>query len=79
MGYPWDILRAQEKLLTHTFIHPTASVHPTARIDGPVYIGPKAIVAARVLLQGPCTLSDGVYVGKDGSIIASHIGRNSYI
>lgn len=59
-------------------IHPTASVHPSARIAEGVSIGPWCVVGANVSIGarsqlGPhCVLGDGVSVGAD-CLIHAHV------
>lgn len=63
VGYPWDVLRAQEFLLTDEqhYIDPSAKIDPDAYIEGPVIIGPGVIVEAHAhvhksVLGNGCTI-----------------------
>jgi UDP-3-O-[3-hydroxymyristoyl] glucosamine N-acyltransferase len=49
-------------------IHPTASVHETARIGSKPAIGPYAVVDADVLIGASCVIHAGVYIGRGTTI-----------
>jgi mannose-1-phosphate guanylyltransferase len=49
--------------------HPTASVHPTARLVGPVLLGPGARVEAGAVLVGPTSVGAGSVVGA-GALVS---------
>lgn len=69
--YPWHLLDMMEMFLKEKakpFVHPTASIHPSAVIEGDVYIDEGTQVLPHAVINGPA------YIGKDcevryGSII----------
>lgn len=69
IGYPWDLIRANEWLLRNRF-EPVleGEVHPAAHVTGPVHIGRGTVVRAGVVIDGP------VYIGEDCTI-----GPNAWI
>jgi UDP-N-acetylglucosamine diphosphorylase/glucosamine-1-phosphate N-acetyltransferase len=64
VGRPWDYLLAVRHALSHE-LEPSVEgeVHPTASIEGPVYIAPQARVAANTVVEGPAYLGPGATVG----------------
>ena len=51
-------------------IHPTATIHPDAKIDDYVHVGPnsvigKCMIGSGTIIQGNCYIYDNVRVGKD--------------
>ena len=56
-------------------VHPTAAVHPTARLSHDTVVGPHAAVGRDIVTRGPCDLRGGAVVG-DGcdlsSVVVSH-------
>lgn len=60
-------------------IHPTAVVHPKARIGGQCCIGPYVVIEEGADIGNGCVLYPGVYIGKnsiieDSAIIYSNVG-----
>jgi UDP-3-O-[3-hydroxymyristoyl] glucosamine N-acyltransferase len=53
-------------------IHPTALIHPTAKISDNVYIGPYCVIAARANIKENVKLKSHVFIGED-----VQIGNNS--
>ncbi len=51
-----------------TMVAATASVHPTARLVGPVVVRDHATIGARALVVGPSTIGDGAVVGDDAVV-----------
>ena len=67
-----------------SYIHPTAFVHPAARIGRGVHIGEFSVVRARVTIGDEVTVEPGVKLGVDGILhrrvngrqrLIPHIGR----
>ena len=52
-------------------IHRTASVDPTARLLGPVLVGPRSAVRAGATLVGPISIGEGTTVGKEAVVSRS--------
>ncbi len=70
--YPWHILEMMDLFLKEKakpFIHPSATVHPSAIIEGNVYIDEGAQILPHVIINGPA------YIGKHCEIRYSSIIR----
>ncbi len=67
---PWALLGAplDEVLGDHQAIDPTAKIHPSAVIDGPVYIGANAQVRPGAVVRGGCWIGEGAVVGANTEI-----------
>jgi NDP-sugar pyrophosphorylase family protein len=65
--------------------HPTARVHPSARLFGPVLVGPGARVDADAVLVGPLSLGAGTVVEAGAAVTRSvlwdrcHVGREATV
>ncbi len=53
-------------------VHPSASVHPTARIIGPMFIGPGCRIGENSVLIGPVSLDAHVEISK-GAVVSRTI------
>lgn len=64
VGRPWDYLLATRRALEEE-LKPRVEgeVHPTAVIEGPVYIAPGARVMANSVVEGPVYIGPGAEVG----------------
>ena len=67
-GYPWDIFKVNEFLLTHTKEYRNGSISKDAHLQGKVIVEKGAEIKAGVNIMGP------VYIGKN-----CNIGPNCYI
>jgi NDP-sugar pyrophosphorylase family protein len=54
-----------------TVLHDSASVDPTARLLGPVLLGPGVLVQAGATLVGPVSIGRGTTVGRDAVVSRS--------
>lgn len=65
LKYPWDLFKIKDNLLRSIKpkIAKTASIDPTAVIDGPVIIDDNAKVGAYAVLRGPSYIGRNVRVG----------------
>ncbi|MDD5055484.1 MAG: NTP transferase domain-containing protein [Candidatus Peribacteraceae bacterium] len=80
--YPWHLLSVLPLLLPTNrkpIIHGTASVHPTAVIEGAVIIGPHVRVFAHATVMGPCTIGEGTIVANNALVRGSSVGKNCVI
>lgn len=80
--YPWHMLLVLPLLLptdTKPTIHKTASVHPSAVIEGSVIIGPRVRVFAHASVMGPCTIGEGTIIANNALVRGSSIGKNCVI
>jgi mannose-1-phosphate guanylyltransferase len=55
--------------------HPTASVHPSARVLGPVLLGPRVCVQEDAMIVGPTSLGADCVVGK-GALVSRSVAWN---
>jgi UDP-N-acetylglucosamine diphosphorylase/glucosamine-1-phosphate N-acetyltransferase len=69
IGRPWDYLLAARKALGEE-LEPRVEgdIHPTAVIEGPVYIAPGARVKANSVIEGPSYIGPEAEVGPCGHI-----------
>jgi mannose-1-phosphate guanylyltransferase len=54
-------------------VHPTAAIHPSARLIGPVLVGPYACVEADAVIVGPTSLGAGTVVESDAVVARSEL------
>jgi len=79
--FPWHMLDALPFLLEsmEPRIDPTAQIHPTAVIEGPVVIGPGAKVFPHATVKGPCYIGARTVVGNGALVRNSSIGDDCVI
>ncbi|PIQ76445.1 hypothetical protein COU78_06360 [Candidatus Peregrinibacteria bacterium CG10_big_fil_rev_8_21_14_0_10_49_24] len=80
--YPWHLLSLLELLLedcTKLFVHDTATVHPTAVIDGPVVLGEGVKVMPHATVRGPCTVGPNTVIANNALVRNSSIGSDCVI
>jgi len=64
IGRPWDLLDANLTALAHEAEDRVrGEVHPTALIQGKVYIAPGAVVGPNTVIEGPAYIGPGAQVG----------------
>ena len=63
-----DAVRREEALVAHS-----ARVDPTARLVGPVLIGPGAVIEAGALIVGPTSIGAGCVIGADAVVSRSAV------
>ncbi len=78
--YPWDILTANKILMDsweNSSIAKTAVLESNVTIQGTVRIEDDVVVKAGAILEGPCTIGKGSYIGNN-SLIRSYtsLGQN---
>lgn len=68
LKYAWDLFDFAEALFAQAepqpVVHPTATIHSTALIEGPVIIGAGCQVHEYAIIKGPCYLGDNTVVGS---------------
>ncbi len=80
--YPWHLLDLLPLLLkeqTEPFIHPSATIHESAVIDGPVYISEGCKVFAHATLKGPCYIGPKSIVANNALLRNSSLGENCIV
>ena len=70
VGRPWDLLRANRLALEEPGFKPKleGEVHPTAVVEGPVYIAPGARVRPHSVIEGPAYIGGGAEVGPNAHL-----------
>ncbi|MDA0987566.1 MAG: NDP-sugar synthase [Chloroflexi bacterium] len=86
LGTPASYLRVHHDLLTTTSTdhwteassasHEHSSIHPSARVLGPVLLGKGCSIGPGALVQGPSVLGAGCVVGKEATIQGSILWQN---
>jgi mannose-1-phosphate guanylyltransferase len=75
LGTPASYMRVHQDLLTansprHTS-HEHSSIHPSAKVLGPVLLGEGCSIGPGALVQGPSVLGAGCTVGQEATILES--------
>ncbi|HOF39492.1 MAG TPA: sugar phosphate nucleotidyltransferase [Candidatus Hydrogenedentes bacterium] len=65
VGYPWDLLAANEQLLKKMTPAIEGSVHPRAELSGPVHVGRDTVIRSGVVIDGPVYIGEGCTVGPN--------------
>jgi len=80
VGYPWDLLEANELLLRHIQTEKSGEIEDGVMIRGPVIIGSGTVVKSGTCIDGPCVIGDKCVVGPHAYIRGStSIGDNCHI
>jgi len=61
------------------WIHPSAYVHPQARVIGPAYIGPGAKVLADAVVIGPAVIGENCEIGSDAVVHESILWNDARV
>ena len=80
--YPWHLLELLPLLLKEIAtqsIDPSASIHPTAVIEGPVMIEENVRILPHATIVGPCHLGRGTIVGNNALVRGSSIGEHCVV
>jgi len=80
--FPWHMLQLLPLLLediTEQRIHPDASVHPTAVIDGNVILEEGVKVMPHATVVGPCYIGKNSIVANNALVRQSSIGENCVV
>lgn len=86
IGFPWDLLTAQQEYLKKLQTKIEGEVHPQAVIEGNVVVGRGTKVLSGVVIQGPAFIGRDCFIGpncfiRGGSSIGDgcHIGQATEI
>jgi bifunctional UDP-N-acetylglucosamine pyrophosphorylase/glucosamine-1-phosphate N-acetyltransferase len=86
VGYPWDMLDANEKLMEEISPVTAGTVEDGTTLHGPVSIGEGSIIRAGTYIEGPCIIGKNCRIGPHAYIRGStsigddcHIGHCSEI
>lgn len=80
--YPWQVLNVTERFLSELKeddIHPDASIHETAVINGPVVMQEGVRVMPHSTIAGPCFIGKGTVIGNNTLVRDSIIGEQCVI
>ena len=79
--FPWHVLDALPVLLEgmEPRIDPTASVHPTAVVEGPVVLEAGVKVFPHATVKGPCYVGAGSVIGNNALVRNSSVGERCVI
>ncbi len=75
LKYPWDLFPIAQLLMdreiTEQTVAPSAQIHPSALIEGPVWIGENVRVFEHAVVKGPCYIGDHCVIGT-GSLVREY-------
>ena len=80
--YPWHLLSLLPVFLgeiTKSVISKSASIHKTAVIEGPVWIGEHVKVLPHATIVGPCRIDAGTVIGTGALVRGSSVGKKCVI
>jgi bifunctional UDP-N-acetylglucosamine pyrophosphorylase/glucosamine-1-phosphate N-acetyltransferase len=60
---PWEVLHALDGFVGALEDHREGTVHPTAVVEGPVVLGPGAVIGPFAWIRGPAWIGAGVEIG----------------
>jgi bifunctional UDP-N-acetylglucosamine pyrophosphorylase/glucosamine-1-phosphate N-acetyltransferase len=77
---PWDLLRAQERLMASLEMRAHGTVEPGATLQGPVLVSAGAIVKSGAYIEGPVFIGPDCRIGPNCYIRGStHIGAGCHV
>lgn len=82
LKYPWQILDLAQLILTHYLkpqTHPSAQIHKTSVIEGPVQIEAGVRIMPYAIIKGPVYLGKQVIIGDHALVRNSLIEANSVV
>lgn len=75
LKYPWDLFNLAQCLMNEKIsensIAPSAQIHPSAVVEGPVWIGENTKILEHAVVKGPCYIGDHCVIGT-GSLVRDH-------
>lgn len=83
LKYPWDLFPLaqllMDKNITEQKIAPSAQIHPSALIEGPVWIGEDVKIFEHAVVKGPCYIGDQCVVGTGSLVRESDLEAHTVI
>jgi UDP-N-acetylglucosamine diphosphorylase / glucose-1-phosphate thymidylyltransferase / UDP-N-acetylgalactosamine diphosphorylase / glucosamine-1-phosphate N-acetyltransferase / galactosamine-1-phosphate N-acetyltransferase len=61
--YPWEVLQKLDDFVATIQDHRAGDIHPTAVLEGNVYVHERASIGPHTYIEGPAWIGDGVYIG----------------
>lgn len=68
IGYPWDLLKANMRLLSRISTSISGDVEDGVRISGPVILGKDGVIRAGSIVEGPAFIGEGSKVGPNAYV-----------
>ena len=76
IGYPWNLLNAQEKLLKDMKMHVDGHIEKNVTIHGNVVLGKGSVIKSGVYIEGPVMIGENCTIGPNcylrGSTVIGH-------
>jgi len=80
VGYPWDLLSANEVMMKEMVPHVQGFVEEGVVLKGPVSVGPGSVIRSGTYIEGPCSIGRNCRIGPHAYIRGSTaIGDNCHI
>lgn len=78
--YPWDLLEANEQVLSSIDHEVRGEVSPAATLHEPVLVGPRATVEPGVVIEGPVIVGPDAHLGPH-ALVRGHtfLGQRSHV
>lgn len=61
--YPWEVLKKLDDFVATIQDHRAGEIHPTAVLEGNVYVHESASIGPHTYIEGPAWIGEDVYVG----------------
>lgn len=80
IGRPWDLLEANQRLLSQMKLHRLGTIEDGCHLIGPVRVEKSARIRSGAYIEGPCLIDEGADIGPNCYIRpATYIGRDARI
>jgi Nucleoside-diphosphate-sugar pyrophosphorylase involved in lipopolysaccharide biosynthesis/translation initiation factor 2B, gamma/epsilon subunits (eIF-2Bgamma/eIF-2Bepsilon) len=80
VGYPWDLLSANEKLIEHVEDERAGVIEENVVIKGVLVLGKGAVIKSGTYIEGPCIIGENTSVGPNAYLRpGTTIGKNCHI
>lgn len=80
VGYPWDLLTANEKLLNEIKDEREGIIEENVVIRGTLVLGKGAVIKAGTYIEGPCIIGENTSVGPNAYLRpGTTVGKNCHI
>ncbi len=75
--YPWEILKKLDEFTATLQDHRAGNIHPTAVVEGNVYMHETASIGPHAYVEGPLWIGEGALIGhaayvRGGVVLAAH-------
>ena len=80
VGYPWDLLTANEKLIQNITDDRQGTIEENVVIRGALVLGKGAVIKAGTYIEGPCIIGENTSVGPNAYLRpGTTVGKNCHI